>query len=58
MAENDLYEWNAAMRAALPAAVGVITLSDATYTVSITWDDNGDGQVGEADPSFLMRFEL
>lgn len=58
MAENDLYEWNSAIRAALPAAVGVITLSEATYTVSITWDDNGDGVVGEADPSFLMRFEL
>jgi len=58
MAENDLYEWDTAMRAALPAPTGVITLSGETYAVSIRWDDNGDGVVNEGDPSFLMRFEL
>ena len=58
MAQQDLYEWNRAINQALPGAVGLVTLAGETYSVSIRWDDNGDGSVTEADPSFLMRFEL
>ena len=58
MVQNDLYEWNLALQAALPGAVGTITQSDATFTVAISWDDNSDGSVTADDPSFQVAFEL
>jgi type IV pilus assembly protein PilV len=47
MAENDLFEWNAAITAPgiLPDGVGTITFVDPVYTVTINWDDNRDGDV-------------
>jgi type IV pilus assembly protein PilV len=53
MAEHDLYEWNTAIQAILPSgdgddnkAYGRITSPDGiTYTVTISWDDNRDGDV-------------
>ena len=58
MAQHDLYEWNTALRAALPGAVGIITSDSGTMAVAVTWDDNADGKVDANDPSFQMRFEL
>jgi len=57
MAENDLYEWNAALNAALPAPSGTISLADGNYIVAIVWDDNGDGVANGSDPSFTMSFQ-
>lgn len=47
MAENDLFEWNAAITTPgiLPSGVGTITFVDPVYTVTINWDDNRDGDV-------------
>jgi type IV pilus assembly protein PilV len=47
MAQNDLFEWNAALTGALPSGVGTITADAATqiFTISINWDDNRDGDV-------------
>lgn len=56
MAENDLFEWNAALQSELPGAIGSITLADGNYTISIVWDDNGDGETDELDPSFDVSF--
>jgi type IV pilus assembly protein PilV len=56
MAENDLFEWNAALQSELPGAIGSITLADDNYTISIVWDDNGDGETDELDPSFDVSF--
>lgn len=55
MAENDLYEWNQAL-AALPSGEGSVTVVAATrtFTVTITWDDNRDGD----DPNFQMSFQI
>jgi type IV pilus assembly protein PilV len=55
MAENDLYEWNQAL-AALPSGQGSVTVVAATrtFTVTITWDDNRDGD----DPNFQMSFQI
>ncbi len=57
LAENDLYEWNAALINELPGATGEITFSDGNYIVAIVWDDNGDGVADQDDPSFSMSFQ-
>jgi len=46
IAQNDLFEWNAAMLQALPAgAIGSIALAGSIYTITINWDDNRDGDI-------------
>jgi len=57
MAENDLFEWNQQLTEQIPGATGTITLVDGNYIVAITWDDNGDGVVDSADPSFETGFQ-
>ena len=56
MAENDLFDWNTALAAAIPSAVGTITLTGGLYTVSVSWDDNRDGAVDGNDPDFRVSF--
>ncbi len=59
IAENDLFEWNAAISQALPTgAVGSIAVVGGVYTVTINWDDNRDGSVDAGDPSFQTSFQL
>jgi len=58
MAENDLYEWNAALQAALPGAVGTVSQAGTLFTVGINWDDNGDGAVDGDDANFQVSFQL
>ncbi len=80
MAENDLYEWYTAIQAVLPSGEGddnnkiAIEPDGVTYTVTMSWDDNRDGDVdghddavqGDADsdgdpdddPYFQMSFRL
>lgn len=58
MAQNDLFEWNAAMTSILPAAAGSVTVAGNTYTITINWDDNRDGNVDTNDPNFQMSFQL
>ena len=43
MAENDIYEWQVAVAAALPLGVGTITIDTGVYTVSLSWDDDFSG---------------
>ena len=57
MAQNDLFEWNAALTAALSGATGTITAAGNIYTVTVNWDDNRDGVVDSADPNFQMSFQ-
>ncbi|GAB4256790.1 MAG: type IV pilus modification protein PilV [Methylomicrobium sp.] len=62
MAENDLFEWNAAIAGILPLGEGSIDLAGSVYTVTIRWDDNREGDSGgsldASDPSFSMSFRL
>lgn len=58
MAENDLYEWNQAMRELLPLGTGSISVNASTYTVTIAWDHNRDDSVSVSDPSFSASFQL
>ena len=43
MAENDLFEWNTSLTAALPSGKGTVTQSGSIYTIAVTWDDDRDG---------------
>ena len=50
MAAHDLFLWNADVAAQLPNGVGAVTFVDGTppnYTISVTWDEVGIGQVTE-----------
>lgn len=60
MAENDLFQWNAALTAALTGGTGTITAVAATrvFTITINWDDNRDGAVNASDPNFSVSFQL
>lgn len=58
MAQNDLYEWDSALTAALPGASASITLASGIYTVSINWDDNRDGEINDEDADFQVSFQL
>ena len=60
MAQNDLFQWNAALTGALPTGIGTITAVAATrvFTITINWDDNHDGAVDASDPNFSVSFQL
>lgn len=60
IAENDLFQWHAALIEALPGAIGTITAATATrvFTITINWDDNHDGAVDASDPNFSVSFQL
>ena len=64
MAENDLYEWNETLANFLPSGAGAISLEDLgntdaeddLYTVSVSWNDNPDGSVGDPEPNPTFSF--
>jgi type IV pilus assembly protein PilV len=62
MAEDDLYEWNAALTLALPGASGTVTNpSVGMYTVTVSWDeanrdDDRDAAVDADNSSFSVSF--
>lgn len=61
MAKNDLYEWNLALTSVLPPSPfheATISIATGIYTISITWDDNRDGEINGNDPNFLVSFGL
>lgn len=60
MAENDLYEWDVALKATLPGnnATGTITYNDPQFNIVISWDDNRDGLLNNTDASFQTDFQL
>lgn len=58
MAENDLFEWNRGVQL-LPMGQSTIAVVGGVYSVTINWDDNGDGLVDpNNDPNFIMSFSL
>lgn len=54
MAENDLKEWNDAVTSTLPSGQGTIAQGSSIYSITISWDDNRDGN----NLSFQMSFQL
>ncbi|MEI6267316.1 MAG: type IV pilus modification protein PilV [Methylococcaceae bacterium] len=58
MAENDLFEWNRAVKNNLPSGIGTLPPPSAkVYTISITWDDDRDGN-DTNNLNFQTRFQL
>ena len=50
MAAHDVFLWNADVAAQLPNGVGAVAFVDGTpptYTITVTWDEVGIGQVTE-----------
>ncbi len=57
MAQNDLFEWNAALTIAMPNTTGTIVVLGDIYTIDLSWDENRDGSVDSADPNFQLSFQ-
>lgn len=58
MAQHDLFEWNQIITNSLPRGTGTITINAITYTISINWDVNRDGNTNAADNIFTTSFQL
>jgi type IV pilus assembly protein PilV len=57
MAKNDLSEWNNAVSSVLPDGIGSIAVTAEVYTITISWDDDHDGD-STNNPSFQTSFQL
>lgn len=57
LAQNDLFEWNSAVSNNLPSGIGTIAVAANIFTISITWDDDKDGN-DTNNPNFQTRFQL
>lgn len=58
MAQNDLFEWNAAITSIFPSGTGTIAVdASGTFTVNITWDDDQDGDASN-NANFQTSFGL
>jgi len=57
LAENDLFEWNTTLTNILPGGLGSLAVAANVYTVTITWDDDHDGDDSN-NPSFQTSFRL
>lgn len=55
-AENDLFIWYSALTTELPLGRGTITYKAGVYTVTISWDENKDGEISVTDPNFQVSF--
>lgn len=56
MAGQDLVEWNALIASVLPNGTGTITFDAPDYVITITWDDDRDGD-NTNNPSFETRMQ-
>lgn len=60
MAEHDLFVWEANVADALPGGTGTISVDDTTnpttYTITITWDEVGQGQLSHETELQLPQF--
>lgn len=57
LAEKDLFDWNKALADTLPSGAGNIALVGDVYIVTVTWDDDRDGDANN-NLSFVMGFRL
>lgn len=57
MAENDLFEWNSAVRNSLPSGICTIAVTSNMFTITITWDEDRDGDDSN-NHNFQTRFQL
>lgn len=57
MAQSDLFAWNATLTNVLPGGSGTIAVAGNVFTITITWDDDHDGD-NSNNPSFQTSFRL
>ncbi|MGZ8174784.1 MULTISPECIES: type IV pilus modification protein PilV [Methylobacter] len=57
LAENDLFEWNSAVSNNLPSGIGTIATAGNMFTITITWDEDRDGDDSN-NHNFQTRFQL
>jgi type IV pilus assembly protein PilV len=57
MAQTDLFQWNATLTDILPSGSGTIAVAGNVFTITITWDDDHDGD-NSNNPSFQTSFRL
>jgi type IV pilus assembly protein PilV len=58
LAQTDLVDWSTALEAQLPGPVGDITLNGTTYTVTVGWDEDQDGEEDDLDDvQFQFSFQ-
>jgi type IV pilus assembly protein PilV len=53
MAQFDHWEWSTTNAAVLPAGSGKVMFENPNYRITLTWDDDRDG---DADDSFEFEF--
>jgi type IV pilus assembly protein PilV len=58
MANNDLIEWNDAIRTTLSLGRGSISSANGIFTLSITWDEDRSDVIDGNDPTFTMSLQL
>lgn len=56
MAQQDLFEWNTDVEAILPRGNATIAINGTTFTVTIQWDDERDGNNNSG--SLALSFQL
>jgi len=56
MAQNDLFEWNSTLNSLIPSSRNIISKSGDTYTITLSWDENRDGD-NTNDPEFQASFQ-
>ncbi|MDC9725492.1 MAG: type IV pilus modification protein PilV [Gammaproteobacteria bacterium] len=57
MASHDKFEWLGEISNSLPGGEGYISVAAGIYTITVTWDDNRDGNTDASDASFSARFQ-
>lgn len=57
MANHDLFEWNRTLVATLPSGTGTVNVVNGVFTITITWDDDRDGD-NNNNPIFNTSFRL
>lgn len=57
LARHDIFEWEREIGSVLPGGQGAINLSGAVFSVTVSWDDDRDGDIDASDASFTAGFQ-
>ena len=58
MAQHDGWEWNSVNADVLPSGSGTVARSGTTYTITLTWDDDRDGDADVCPEPGCFVFEF
>lgn len=57
LAKHGKFEWERKVGNTLPGGQGAISLSGAIYSVTVSWDDDRDGDIDASDAAFTVSFQ-